>query len=60
MVELDDGTRINACFSEAEPAFQPMGINTQAGANGWVYAQKGAGVLCTGQVRSALGDCDLA
>jgi hypothetical protein len=60
LVELDDGTRIEACFSEAQPAFQPMCINTQAGANGWVYAQKVAGVRCTGQVRSALGNFDLA
>jgi hypothetical protein len=60
LVELDDGTRIDACFSEAVPAFQPMCINTPTAVNGWVYAQKVAGVRCTGQVRSALGDFDLA
>jgi hypothetical protein len=60
LVELDDGTRIDAGFSEAEPAFQPMCINTPTAVNGWVYAQKVAGLRCTGQVRSSLGDFDLA
>lgn len=59
LVELDDGTRIEACFNEAEPAFQPMCLCTPAAVNGWVYAQKVAGVRCTGSVRSALGDFDL-
>ncbi len=59
-VELDDGTCIDACFSEVAPSFQPMCLNTQAGVNGWVYAQKVAGVRCHGQVRSVLGDFDLA
>ncbi|WP_137820535.1 DUF2804 domain-containing protein [Pseudomonas sp. 2FG] len=59
LVELDDGTRIAACFSEAIPAFQPMCINTPTAVNGWVYAQKVAGVRCSGQVKSALGDFDL-
>jgi hypothetical protein len=59
LVELDDGTRIDACFSEVEPAFQPMCISTPAAVNGWVYAQKVAGVRCTGEVRSRLGDFDL-
>lgn len=60
LVELDDGTRIEACFNEAVPVFQPMCICTPAAVNGWVYAQKVAGVRCTGSVRSALGDFDLA
>src|SRR5690606_9267474 len=59
-VELDDGTRIDASFSEREPAFQPMCICTPTAVNGWVYAQKVAGVACRGQVRSALGNFDLA
>ena len=58
-VELDDGTRIEAAFSEHEPAFAPMCINTQAGVNGWVYAQKVAGVRCQGRVQCTLGDFDL-
>ncbi|AYC35046.1 DUF2804 domain-containing protein [Pseudomonas cavernae] len=60
LVELDDGTHIDAGFSEAQPAFQPMCLNTPTAVNGWVYAQKVAGVRCTGQVRSTLGDFDLA
>ncbi|MBD7978054.1 DUF2804 domain-containing protein [Serpens gallinarum] len=60
LVELDDGLRIDARFSEREPAFQPMHICTPTAVNGWVYAQKVAGVRCRGQVRSALGNFDLA
>ncbi|MDA8484282.1 DUF2804 domain-containing protein [Pseudomonas resinovorans] len=60
LVELDDGTRIDASFSEREPAFQPMCICTPTAVNGWVYAQKVAGVACRGQVSSALGNFDLA
>lgn len=59
LVELDDGTHIDACFSEDEPAFQPMCINTPTAVNGWVYAQKVAGLRCTGQVNCSLGDFDL-
>ncbi|MCU9950000.1 DUF2804 domain-containing protein [Pseudomonas sp. PDM13] len=59
LVELDDGTRIDACFSEDEPAFQPMSLCTPTAVNGWVYARKVAGVTCRGEVRSALGDFDL-
>ncbi|MHA6493864.1 DUF2804 domain-containing protein [Pseudomonas borbori] len=59
LVELDDGTRIDACFSEQQPAFQPMCLNTPTAVNGWVYAQKVAGVRCQGEVRSSLGDFDL-
>lgn len=59
LVELADGTRIEASFSEAQPAFQPMYLCTPTAVNGWVYAQKVAGVRCSGQVRSSLGDFDL-
>ncbi|WP_342245905.1 DUF2804 domain-containing protein [Pseudomonas sp. OTU5201] len=59
LVELDDGTRIDARFSEREPAFQPMCICTPTAVNGWVYAQKVAGVTCRGQVSSTLGNFDL-
>ena len=58
-VELDDGTRINAQFDESQPTFQPMCLNTPIATNGWVYAQKVAGVRCEGQVHSALGNFDL-
>jgi len=59
LVELDDGTRIDASFSESEPAFQPMSLCTPTAVNGWVYAQKVAGVRCRGSVSSELGDFDL-
>jgi hypothetical protein len=59
LVQLDDGTRIDARFSEAQPAFQPMSLCTPSAVNGWVYARKVAGVRCSGQVQSALGDFDL-
>ncbi|WP_028629727.1 DUF2804 domain-containing protein [Metapseudomonas resinovorans] len=59
LVELDDGTRIDARFSEREPAFQPMCICTPTAVDGWVYAQKVAGVTCRGQVNSVLGNFDL-
>ncbi|MBC9250016.1 hypothetical protein A9179_06965 [Pseudomonas alcaligenes] len=57
LVELDDGLRIEASFSEQQ--FQPMCLCTPTAVNGWVYAQKVAGVRCRGQVRSSLGDFDL-
>jgi hypothetical protein len=47
----DDGTRIDARFSEAQPAFQPMSLCTPSAVNGWVYARKVAGVRCSGQCR---------
>ncbi|HSC83067.1 MAG TPA: DUF2804 domain-containing protein, partial [Pseudomonas sp.] len=59
LVELADGTRIEASFSASPPAFQPMHLCTPTAVNGWVYAQKVAGVRCAGQVRSSLGDFDL-
>lgn len=59
LVELADGTRIDARFDEATPAFQPMCISTPIATSGWVYAQKVAGVRCSGQIRSALGEFDL-
>ena len=37
-----------------------MCLNTPCAANGWVYAQKVAGVRCRGTVRSSLGEFDLA
>lgn len=58
LVELDDGTQIDASFTE--PQFQPMCLCTPTAVDGWVYAQKVAGVRCQGQVRSSLGEFDLA
>lgn len=60
LVELDDGMRIDALFSEHEPRFQPMHICTPTAVNGWVYAQKVAGVRCQGRSSSSLGEFDLA
>ena len=57
LVELDDGTCIEASFSEQR--FQPMCLCTPTAVNGWVYAQKVADVRCRGSVRSELGDFDL-
>ncbi len=57
LVDLDDRTRIEASFSEQQ--LQPMCICTPTAVNGWVYAQKVAGVRCRGSVSSALGDFDL-
>lgn len=34
LVELDDGTRIDACFSEEAPSFQPMCLCTPTAVNG--------------------------
>ena len=59
LVGLDDGTRIDASFREDQPRVQPMCISTPAAVNGWVYAQKVAGVRCAGSIRSSLGDFDL-
>lgn len=42
---------VDVMFSEAEPSFDPMCITTKAGSNGWVYAQKVAGVRCHGTVK---------
>ncbi|UXY54430.1 DUF2804 domain-containing protein [Pseudomonas tohonis] len=59
LVQLDDGTRIDARFSEDEPAFQPMSLCTPTAVNGWVYARKVAGVACRGEVHCELGEFDL-
>lgn len=59
-VRLDDGTSIEAAFSEQAPPFELMSLATPIANNGFVYAQKVAGVRCTGQVHCALGDFDLA
>ncbi len=58
-VEIPGALTIDATFSEADPAFEPMCITTKTGATGWVYAQKVAGVRCRGTIECALGRYDL-
>jgi Domain of unknown function (DUF2804), C-terminal/Domain of unknown function (DUF2804), N-terminal len=58
-IRLAGPVEIDAAFSEVAPAFQPMALCTQAGVNGWVYAQKAAGVPVTGRVVCDLGTFDL-
>jgi hypothetical protein len=50
VVDLNDGTAIDALFREDEPAIEPMRIATRAGASGWVYARKTAGQSLEGTV----------
>lgn len=42
---------IDATFSEESPPMEPMRICTRAGATGWVYARKTAGLGMTGTLR---------
>ncbi len=42
---------IDATFSEETPAMEPMRICTRAGATGWVYARKTAGLGMRGTLR---------
>lgn len=51
---------IAACMDETAASFQPMSLCTQAGSNGWVYANKVAGVRLTGSVRVGDRHYDLA
>ncbi len=49
LVELDDGTRIDACFSEEAPSFQPMCLCTATEVNGWgAWAYRATICHCTG------------
>jgi len=59
-VRLAAGLAIDAAYVEDDPPFEPMALCTRAGASGWVYAQKTAGVALAGSVRSDLGAWDLA
>ncbi|MBI4516584.1 MAG: DUF2804 domain-containing protein [Deltaproteobacteria bacterium] len=59
-VELAPEFVIDAVFSEAGPAIQPMRICTPAGAAGWVYARKTAGHRVAGSLRVAGRTFDLA
>jgi len=59
VVSIPGALEIDATFSETDPVFEPMCITTKTGANGWVYAQKVAGVRCRGRVQCALASYDL-
>ncbi|MBF0237724.1 MAG: DUF2804 domain-containing protein [SAR324 cluster bacterium] len=59
-VQLGEELQADVFFSEAEPPFHPMSICTRAGYNGWVYAQKVAGVAVQGKLSCALGEYDFA
>jgi len=59
VVRLGAGLEIDADLSEVDPPFEPMVLCTRAGASGWVYAQKTAGVPLRGRVRSEFGEYDL-
>ena len=48
--DLACGLRIDATLDEADPAIEPMRVCTRAGATGWVYARKTAGVPASGTV----------
>ncbi len=49
-VALGNRVAVDACFSEARPPMSPLFICTQAGATGWVYARKTAGLGVSGTV----------
>ncbi len=58
-VEIGTELKIQAEFVENENKFEPMRICTRAGANGWVYARKVAGVRAHGAVQCEFGSFDL-
>lgn len=58
-IDFPGELEIDVMFSEAEPTFEPMCITTQTGTNGWVYAQKVAGVRCHGSIKCAHGEFDM-
>ncbi|MDE1462317.1 DUF2804 domain-containing protein [Spartinivicinus poritis] len=53
------GLKINCHFSERD-SFAPMRICTKTGVNGWVYAQKAAGIPVEGTIECQWGTFDLA
>jgi len=59
VVDFPNELNIDVSFSETEPVFEPMCITTKAGVNGWVYAQKVAGVRCHGEIHCAQGHFDM-
>jgi hypothetical protein len=51
-LEVDAGPiSINATFTEETPPMEPMRLCTRAGATGWVYARKTAGLVMSGTLR---------
>jgi hypothetical protein len=50
-VRLGTALSVDAVFSEQRPAIQPMSICTRAGATGWVFARKTAGVRVAGRLQ---------
>jgi len=49
-VRLTGGASVEAVFSEEDPPMHPMAICTKAGAHGWVFARKTAGLRVAGVV----------
>jgi len=49
-VDLDRRISVEATFGEEEPPIQPMIICTRAGATGWVFARKTAGLPVRGRI----------
>lgn len=60
IVRLNAGLKIDAVVSQGEPPIQPLCLATRAGATGWVYTQKTAGVPVRGKVTWKGGEVDLA
>lgn len=58
-VHLDDGFEIDAELSEELPPIEPMRICTPAGAAGWVYARKTAGLRVSGKLTAGGRTYDL-
>ena len=59
-VTVTGGPTIEAYFDEETPPQQPMRISTRAGATGWVFARKTAGMPVSGRVRWNGREFDLA
>jgi len=55
IVRISDELNLDVYFSETIPTFQPMCLTTKAGYNGWVYAQKSAGIQCKGHITCEFG-----
>lgn len=60
VVRCGDDLAIEARFDEQNPPQQPMRICTRAGASGWVFARKTAGMPVAGSVRWNGRQFDLA